>query len=276
MVGAFVEFDPTVANVHMAETQLAEQTIEPREDFTAVLLATPDILFVILSRLDPTSRVCVSLTNRAWRAAILQQREKHGLGVAFRARDFVMSPILLDWGRNYFGFGGVPLTRLATEEGQLQTLCYLEQKGLLDLDYKLCWEAACRGNVEILAWAKRNPFLWTCWGDEGASVCAYAAKGGHFEALQWLQTHGCKWDAWVCYNAVKTGNLQLLRWVREKGCPWDGKVCLLAARHGKLEILRWSRENGCPWNSQKCLSSAVIGGHVDVAEWIRAQRNLKP
>jgi len=35
--------------------------------------------------------------------------------------------------------------------------------------------------------------------------------------------------------------------------------------------LRWARKHNCPWAAGRCAIMADEGGHVEVAQWIRAQ-----
>jgi hypothetical protein len=38
-----------------------------------------------------------------------------------------------------------------------------------------------------------------------------------------------------------------------------------------MAVLQWAVEHGCPWNPGACAKSAKAGGHVEVAQWVRAQ-----
>ena len=69
--------------------------------------------------------------------------------------------------------------------------------------------------------------------------------------LQWLRLreNECPWDATTCAFAAKEGQLEVLQWLRRNGCPWDQFTCSFAARAGQLEVLRWAHQNGCPLNA---------------------------
>ena len=61
--------------------------------------------------------------------------------------------------------------------------------------------------------------------------CAFTAKYGNLEALQWfLHSHLGHVDN-VCRRAASGGHLHILRWARSQSppCPWDGFVCAEAA-----------------------------------------------
>jgi hypothetical protein len=121
------------------------------------------------------------------------------------------------------------------------------------------------GSVERLAWAKERGCPWD------ASVCEYAADGGHLDVLKWAWEHGCEWNQWTCAFAAREGYIEVLRWAHEHGCPWGAATCQLAAYGGHLHVLQWAREHGCPWDSLTC-TFAAIGGRVLHSSTFRAQR----
>ena len=55
------------------------------------------------------------------------------------------------------------------------------------------------GSVERLAWAKAGGCPWN------ASVCSYAADGGHLEVLKWAWERRCPWDSSVCWPRPRAG-----------------------------------------------------------------------
>ena len=102
-----------------------------------------------------------------------------------------------------------------------------------------------------------------------ASICAEAAKRGHLEMLQWARANGCPWHEGTCWQAALAGRLEVLQWLHANGCPWDEDTCSWAAQYGHLELLQWARANGCPWNEKTC-AGAAEGGHLEVLQWLRA------
>jgi hypothetical protein len=55
-------------------------------------------------------------------------------------------------------------------------------------------------------------------------TCAYAAKSGHLDILQWLRSQNpkCPWDVTVCNIANKTRNREILQWLKSQTyspCP---------------------------------------------------------
>ena len=98
-----------------------------------------------------------------------------------------------------------------------------------------------------------------------ASICAEAAKRGHLEMLQWARTNGCPWNKMTCAWGARGGHFEMLQWAHANGCPWDEWTCAYAAKGGHLEVLQWLRANGCPWNMWTC-SGAAGGGNLGVLQ----------
>ena len=71
------------------------------------------------------------------------------------------------------------------------------------------------------------------------------------EALKWLRSEGCPWDAEACIHAAALhGHLDVLKYLHENGCPWDWRTCAWAAEEGHLDVLKYLHENGCPWEEE--------------------------
>ena len=124
----------------------------------------------------------------------------------------------------------------------------------------LCCEAATKGNLEMLKWARENGCPWD------GRTCVVAAFHGHLEMLKWARENGCPWDECTCAVAAQNGHLEMLKWARENGCPWDVLTCTYAAGNGHLEVLKWARENGCPWDFWTS-SLARWCRHLEVLKW---------
>lgn len=97
-------------------------------------------------------------------------------------------------------------------------------------------------------------------------TCAFAARGGHLDIIEWLREHGGDWKTHTCSNAAFGGHLDILKWARKEGCPWDSKTCALAAKGGNLEILQWARTNGCEWDVTTCIA-AIESQSIEILEW---------
>ncbi len=98
-------------------------------------------------------------------------------------------------------------------------------------------------------------------------LCAYAAKSGHLEILQWARSQGCPWDRWTCTYAAEGGHLEVLQWAHSQGCPWDVHTCAWAAQSGHLAVLQWARSQGCPWELWWCKKIATS----EVLVWLQTQ-----
>ena len=119
-------------------------------------------------------------------------------------------------------------------------------------------------SVELVKWAIEQG----CPREDGRLICAFAARGGHLETLQWLRASGFEWEWRTCLYAARGGHHDVLKWARGNGCPWDEETCSYAARGGHLGVLKWARANGCEWDGYTC-SYAAMGGHLDVLKWAR-------
>ena len=109
------------------------------------------------------------------------------------------------------------------------------------------------------------------------AAVAQAAKGGHFEVMQWLRQNGCPWSSTTCYLAAEGGHLDILKWVRSQDppCPWDESTCAEAAEGGHLEILKFARAQDppCPWIRSGCRDEVVLSRHQHIVQWIDQQED---
>ena len=115
-----------------------------------------------------------------------------------------------------------------------------------------------------------------------ASVCYWAAKGGHLDCLTYAHENRCPWECrrgcgWpsAIQAAVEGGHLDCLAYAHENGCPWPGypSVFDIAAESGHLECLQYLHENGCPWpfcryNCERTCAMAARGGHVECLRYL--------
>ena len=127
---------------------------------------------------------------------------------------------------------------------------------------ELCNEAARRGHVNTLKWAREHDCGWD------SDTCKAAAEQGHLDCLIWAREHGCDWNLYTCRAAALGGHLDCLIWAREHGCDWDSDTCSAAAEGGQLDCLIWAREHGCEWDRDTC-HAAAREGHLDCLIWAR-------
>ena len=131
------------------------------------------------------------------------------------------------------------------------SLPYERVVGLLgETEYYVCDDAADRGSVRLLKWARENNLDWS------AHAFWRAAENGHLPALQYLHENGCPWNSNTCLFAAMNGHLPALKYLHENGCPWDRYTCSSAAYNGHLPALKYLHENGCPWDRYTCYQAA--------------------
>jgi len=110
--------------------------------------------------------------------------------------------------------------------------------------------------------------------DWDSFVCSNAAEKGHLDILKWARAHGCEWNADVCTAAAATGQLEVLKWLRSQSppCSWDTDTVLMAAQNNHLDVLQWARAQSppAPWNA-KTTEAAAEKAHFEVLQWLRTQ-----
>ena len=132
------------------------------------------------------------------------------------------------------------ITRLLDNDEAL-SLPYERVVGLLGAHpaYYVCDNAAGRGSVRLLKWARENNLDWS------ADTCSAAARNGHLPALQYLHENGCPWYSYTCTQAASNGHLPALQYLHENGCPWDWYTCSCAARWKHWDCLQYAVDNKC-------------------------------
>ena len=106
--------------------------------------------------------------------------------------------------------------------------------------YYVCDNAAGRGSVRLLKWARENNLDWS------AHAFWRAAENGHLPALQYLHENGCPWNSNTCLFAAMNGHLPALKYLHENGCPWDRYTCSSAAAHKHWDCVQYAVDNKCP------------------------------
>ena len=82
-------------------------------------------------------------------------------------------------------------------------------------------------------------------------VCEDAAAKGSVRLLKWARENNRDWSALTCYCAALKGHLPALRYLHENGCPWDDVTCRFAAYQERWDCLQYAVDNKCPgW--KKC------------------------
>ena len=88
--------------------------------------------------------------------------------------------------------------------------------------------------------------------------------------LQWAFSNGCpfEWGPKLAAKMARHGCLHALLWGHHHMLRWDKETPNQAARHGHLEVLERVHKAGCPAHMNEVAHEAVLGGHMNVLEWI--------
>lgn len=104
-------------------------------------------------------------------------------------------------------------------------------------------------------------------------LCHYVGQIGSINLLQWLLAQGVNIiDTDICTVIARKGHIEMLKLARTIGCRWNYRSCSAAAEFGHLDVLKWLLTNGCTWYCKEAKERAVIGGHIDVIEWVEQYR----
>ena len=112
----------------------------------------------------------------------------------------------------------------------------------------VCEDAARRGSVRLLKWARENNLDWSTYTCSSAAYMRTPARS------QVLARERVPLGLDTCYWAAEKGHLPALQYLHENGCPWHWSTCSAAADNGHLPVLQYSHENGCPWDYGTCLN----------------------
>ena len=103
--------------------------------------------------------------------------------------------------------------------------------------------AAEEGRLDVLKWL----FEKGCPMDHTrcASRAAYTA---HVHILQWMKDNGMigEWHGYHMFSAASFGHLEVVKWLRANGCPWDEDACDCAAEYKHWDTLQYLVDNKCP------------------------------
>ena len=76
-------------------------------------------------------------------------------------------------------------------------------------------------------------------------VCDNAAGRGSVRLLKWARENNLDWDAHTCSYAAYNGKLPALKYLHENGCPWDYYTCWYAADKKRWDCLQYAVDNKC-------------------------------
>jgi hypothetical protein len=187
----------------------------------------------------------------------------------------------------------------AAQHGHLDCLQYAVEQGIPWNQAMLEDAAAMGGNFECLLYALRLSDTKRAQGPESPTVCAAAAKFGHFNCLKLAHMHGRPLTH-VFTAALIEGHFDCLQYAVENGHRVDYHDCRITARlgftsctaylyqqllkrgslppiyardlcreaamYGSLGCLQALHEAACHWDEEITLTAAE-GGHTDCLEY---------
>jgi hypothetical protein len=188
-----------------------------------------DVATVVFSHVQCVkTRVNLAVVSKLWRDA-----SKPAAAYPLRF-DFDAFPDVYSWRRS-------DLIIDMMDNDEALSLPYERVVGLLGaVANDVCNDAASRGSVRLLKWARENNLVWS------ACTCFSAAHNGHLPALKYLHENGCPWNTDTCRVAAGNGHLFVLKYLHENGCPWDKWTCKYAADHKRWHCLKYAVDNKCP------------------------------
>ena len=77
-------------------------------------------------------------------------------------------------------------------------------------------------------------------------VCDNAARRGSVRLLKWAREHNLVWGTYTYSLAAMNGHLSTLQYLHENGCPWNSETCLYAAHREHWDCLQYAVDNKCP------------------------------
>ena len=83
-------------------------------------------------------------------------------------------------------------------------------------------------------------------GDAAGAVCEDAARRGSVRLLKWARVNNLAWSPYTCSQAAYCGHLPALKYLHENGCPWDRNTYWYAADRKHWDCLQYLVDNKCP------------------------------
>lgn len=107
----------------------------------------------------------------------------------------------------------------------------------------------------------------------GYSTWTSAAAAGSIGVLQWLHynTRIGRGNPYICAFAAKGGSLECLQFLRSVGFAWNVSTAAYAAQGGFGDVLHWALEikcTTCKRGLSQIMFHAGLGGHVDTLAWV--------
>eukprot|EP00158_Paraphelidium_tribonemae_P009066 Partr_v1_DN28759_c0_g1_i4_m63281 putative Ankyrin Repeat Protein len=147
----------------------------------------------------------------------------------------------------------------------IEVLEWAKEKGAIFAE--LCVEAAIRGHVIVLQWAKDNQYSCT-----DSDIFFNAHIYGQTDVVSWATAHRVdkKLSAEQCESVMKNAALGLgiLKWYFENGIDCNPETLRTAFIYGNLEILQWASSLGNDYiPTPETLTEAAKQGSLNSVEW---------
>ena len=164
-----------------------------------------DVATVVFSHVQCVkTRVNLALVSKLWRDA-----SKPAAAYPLRF-DFDAFPDVYSWTRS-------DLIKEMMDNDEALSLPYERVVGLLGaVANDVCNDAASRGSVRLLKWARENNLAWSTY------TCSWAASNGQLPVLKYLHENGCPWDSNTCFDAAHREHWDCLQYAVDNKCPeWE-------------------------------------------------------
>ena len=173
-----------------------------------------DVATVVFSHVQCVkTRVNLAVVSKLWRDA-----SKPAAAYPLRF-DFDAFPDVYSWRRS-------DLIKEMMDNDEALSLPYERVVGLLGaVANDVCNDAASRGSVRLLKWARENNFDW------GTNTCSAAAENGHLPALKYLRENRCPWDLDTCRHAAFNEHWECLQYAVDNKCPGGVSYAEYYAEH---------------------------------------------
>tara|TARA_B100000497_G_C7336340_1_gene221796 strand:- start:129 stop:509 length:381 start_codon:yes stop_codon:yes gene_type:complete len=83
-------------------------------------------------------------------------------------------------------------------------------------------------------------------GDAAGAVCEDAARRGSVRLLKWARVNNLAWSPYTCSQAAYCGHLPALKYLHDNGCPWNSSTCYYAAIYKHWDCLQYAVDKKCP------------------------------
>lgn len=157
---------------------------------------------------------------------------------------------------------GLILKKLNRYDLMLLKKALFSESTKLKLDECFTYDAAERGYLGLLEWAKENGY--PLHGD----LTEAAVGGGHLHVLQWIvkNQQGHFWGSWLCNVAIEEGHFKILKWLVHHGRSPDRFAATYAVKFCRWEMLKWLGEKKCLWESDVCFRLSELKRY-DLLDW---------